>query len=50
LGLISLISVEREEFMEKQKTNAISRRDFLKAAGTGAVAIGALSTLGGLAS
>lgn len=36
--------------MEKQKTNAISRRDFLKAAGTGAVAIGALSTLGGLAS
>jgi len=34
----------------KKETNAISRRDFLKAAGAGAIALGALGAAGGLAS
>ncbi len=36
--------------MEKQETNTLSRRDFLKTAGAGAVALGAIGAFGGLAS
>jgi 3-oxosteroid 1-dehydrogenase len=39
-----------EEGMEKKETSTISRRDFIKTAGAGAIALGALGAVGGLAS